>query len=127
MEELYTPFVQNKVASTFSGTKYNSVTNVDPSQKFTSDLEHLRYILFKAPNLSRTSNKKAAKSNAKKDEFKIDITNDMNAKIVSIRDDPNLFSTKSISPAITLPVPEETKPEKTEVKNEILEEEEEEN
>ena len=42
VEEIYSPFVQNRIISTFSGTKYNSVTNIDPSQKFTLDLEHLR-------------------------------------------------------------------------------------
>jgi hypothetical protein len=67
-----------------------------------------------------------AKSHAKKEEFKIDISTEMNSKIVSVRDDPNLFSTKSIGPAITLPLTEEPKPEKTEVKGDILEEEEEE-
>ena len=51
----------------------------------------------------------------------------MNSKIVSVRDDPNLFSIKSIAPAITLPATEEPKSEKTEVQNDILEEEEEEN
>lgn len=113
VEELYTPFVQTKIGSTFSGTKYNSVTNVEPNQKFTSDLEHLR-----------DANKKAAKSNAKKEEFKMDISSDMNSKIVTIRDDPNLFSTKSIAPDVIL-LPTETKPEKPLVKNDILEEEDE--
>lgn len=50
----------------------------------------------------------------------------MNAKIVSIRDDPNLFSTKSIAPAVILSSLDEEKTEKPNFKNDILEEEEEE-
>lgn len=56
----------------------------------------------------------------------MDISSDITSTIVSIRNDPNLFNTKSIPPAVTLVSPEEYKPEKLQVQNEVLKEEEEE-
>ena len=80
--------------------------------------------------ISRESNRKHALSNPKKEEFKIEINSDMTSKVASIRDDPSLFSNKSISAEVCLPP--KVRRDQTEtlsknvVKNEILEEEEEE-
>jgi hypothetical protein len=91
VEDVYTPYVQKSVNTTFAGNKFNSSSS-DPSQKFDLDLNSLRL------------KNKEDKKQSQKQEFPIQVDRELESKFVKIRDDPNLFTLKQ-QPSTTQTAP----------------------
>ena len=105
VESIYTPYAQKAVHTTYAGSnKYTAISSVDPQQKFTNDLQQLKYYLRLVINpyswMTRQKQQKDKKLHSKKEEFQVQLDTDLDDKLQSIKGDTS-FTQKPSSPEKT--------------------------